>query len=355
MVNKELKKNSKIRTVNMMIQSALIIILIVLVVNMMIEIKNLQGTARVINYAGLVRGATQRTVKLEVIGNSDDELIEYLDDVLADLKYEDGKYNLVSLRDTDYQKKLDIQIDYWGKLKNEINNVRENGVDNSDIVDMSEMYFSLADQTVSAAERYSEGIADNIHFIETITVIDMAGLLLLIITQMIQAIIIVRKNKVLEQKAYLDAHTGLPNKSRCEEVFHDLRFLDKNVACIMFDLNNLKIANDTLGHSVGDQLIVNFANILRNVIPSKEFVGRYGGDEFVAVIRDMPKEDVIGLLEKLKEEVDDFNDHGKNIKISYAYGWAFSDDYTECTLRTLFDRADKHMYENKRLVKLAQQ
>jgi diguanylate cyclase (GGDEF)-like protein len=355
MVNKELKKNSKIRTVNMMIQSALIIILIVLVVNMMVEIKNLQGTARVINYAGLVRGATQRAVKLEVIGNSDDELIEYLDNVLADLKYEDGKYNLVSLRDTDYQKKLDIQIDYWGKLKNEINNIRENGVDNSDIVDMSEMYFSLADQTVSAAERYSEGIADNIHFIETITVIDMAGLLLLIITQMIQAIIIVRKNKVLEQKAYLDAHTGLPNKSRCEEVFHDLRFLDRNVACIMFDLNNLKIANDTLGHSVGDQLIVNFANILRNVIPSKEFVGRYGGDEFVAVIRDMPKEDVIGLLEKLKEEVDDFNDHGKNIKISYAYGWAFSDDYTECTLRTLFDRADKHMYENKRLVKLAQQ
>lgn len=355
MVNKDLKKNSKIRTVNMMIQSALIIILIVLVVNMMVEIKNLQGTARVINYAGLVRGATQRTVKLEVIGNSDDELIEYLDDVLADLKYEDGEYNLVSLRDTDYQKKLDIQIDYWGKLKNEINNVRENGVDNSDIVDMSEMYFSLADQTVSAAERYSEDIADNIHFIETITVIDMAGLLLLIIIQMIQAIIIVRKNKVLEQKAYLDAHTGLPNKSRCEEVFHDLRFLDRNVACIMFDLNNLKIANDTLGHSVGDQLIVNFANILRNVIPSKEFVGRYGGDEFVAVIRDMPKEDVIGLLEKLKEEVDDFNDHGKNIKISYAYGWAFSDDYTECTLRTLFDRADKHMYENKRLVKLAQQ
>ena len=144
MVNKELKKNSKIRTVNMMIQSALIIILIVLVVNMMVEIKNLQGTARVINYAGLVRGATQRAVKLEVISNSDDELIEYLDDVLADLKYEDGKYNLVSLRDTDYQKKLDIQIDYWGKLKNEINNIRENGVDNSDIVDMSEMYFSLA-------------------------------------------------------------------------------------------------------------------------------------------------------------------------------------------------------------------
>ena len=119
--------------------------------------------------------------------------------------------------------------------------------------------------------------------------------------------------------------------------------------------HNLKTVNDTMGHSAGDQLILNFAKLLRSVIPEKDFVGRYGGDEFVAVIRDMPKEDVIGVLEKLKEKVEDFNDHGKNIKISYAYGWAFSDDYTECTLRTLFDRADKHMYENKRLVKLAQQ
>ncbi len=355
MVNKELKKNNKIRTVNMVIQSVLIIILVVLVANMMVQIKNLQGTARVVNYAGLVRGATQRAVKLEVTGNFDDELIEYLDDVLADLKYEDGEYNLVSLHDTDYQKKLDIQIDYWGKLKNEINNVRENGVDNSDIVDMSEMYFSLADQTVSAAERYSERIAGNIRSIEIVTVIDMAGLVVLIIVQMIQAIIIVRKNKVLEQKAYLDVHTGLPNKSKCEEVFHDARFIDRNVTCVMFDLNNLKLANDTLGHSVGDQLIVNFARILRNVIPSKEFVGRYGGDEFVAVINDMSKEEVVGVLENLKTEVDDFNNHGKNIKISYAFGLAFSSDYTECTLRTLFDKADKHMYENKRLVKLAQQ
>ena len=58
---------------------------------------------------------------------------------------------------------------------------------------MSEMYFSLADQTVSAAERYSEGIADNIHFIETITVIDMAGVLFLIIISKIPAIINCKK------------------------------------------------------------------------------------------------------------------------------------------------------------------
>ena len=50
---------------------------------------------------------------------------------------------------------------------------------------------------------------------------------------------------------------------------------------IMFDLNNLKRANDTYGHAVGDQLITNFARLLRNAIPAKDFVGRYGGDEFI--------------------------------------------------------------------------
>ena len=46
-------------------------------------------------------------------------------------------------------------------------------------------------------------------------------------------------------------------------------------ACIMFDLNNLKTVNDTMGHSAGDQLILNFAKLLRSVIPEKDFVGRY--------------------------------------------------------------------------------
>ena len=51
----------------------------------------------------------------------------------------------------------------------------------------------------------------------------------------------------------------------------------------MFDLNNLKTTNDTMGHSAGDRLIMDFARLLRSVIPDKGFVGEYGGDEFMAV------------------------------------------------------------------------
>lgn len=350
MAGKEQK--SKIKTVDAIIQSIFIIALIVIVVFMIIEINNLQGTARVINYSGLVRGATQREVKLEITGNGDDELITYLDKILGDLRYEDSDYDLVSLHDVDYNRKLDIQIDYWKNLKEEIYKVRQYGYENTDIVAMSEEYFTLADETVSAAEKYSEGIAHKIRQLEIASVVDMAILVLMIIIQSVRTIGISARNNVLEQKAYLDIHTGLSNKSKCEELLNDKRFINNPQACIMFDINNLKIANDTFGHSVGDQMINNFARLLRNTVPDKDFVGRYGGDEFVAVIYDTDKERIGEILAGLKREVDQFNTNAPSVMISYAYGWAISTDYTECTLRTLFDKADKYMYDNKQRSKM---
>ena len=336
-------KNKVITTV----KSILILILIVLVGIMMLQIEKLQGTARVINYAGLVRGATQREVKLEITGNENDKLIRYLDDILSGLKYEDGNYDLVRLDDENYQKKLDSQITYWDRLKSEIQKVRENGYEATNIVNMSETYFGMADATVDAAETYSEEIARTIRWLEIVSIIDMVFLMLTIIEQTVSAFRIAKKNKVLEKKAYLDLHTGLPNKSRCEELFYNAEFIKEPVACMMFDLNNLKQVNDTMGHSVGDQLIMNFARLLRSAVPAKDFVGRYGGDEFIAVLYNADREKVETTLENLQEAVDEFNHYGKNVKISYAQGWTLSTDYTECTLRTLFNQADKYMYDNK--------
>lgn len=342
----------KIKTVA---RSLLIVILIELVALMMVQINSLQGTARVINYAGLVRGATQREVKLEITGNPHDELIQYLDDILSGLKYADGHYDLVRLEDDDYQSKLDVQIVYWQTLKDEIQQVRQKGYEATDIVTVSETYFSMADDTVFAAEAYSETIAHKIRLLEILSIIDMVGLIALLIEQTVSAIHIAKKNKLLEQRAYIDLHTGLPNKSKCEELFHDVEFVRTPVACMVFDLNNLKKVNDTLGHSVGDQLIVNFARILRNVIPEKDFVGRYGGDEFIAVIYDTTREEVVAVLKKLENEINYFNNYGKNTKISYAHGWAFSSDYEHCTMRTLFDKADRRMYDNKQQEKKGRQ
>lgn len=346
------QKSGRLNPLLTMIQSTLIIVLIILVFSMMLQIQSLQGTARVVNYAGLVRGATQREVKLEICNKPNDKLIEYLDDVLHDLKYEDGKYNLVSLHDSTYQQLLTKQIRRWQDLKNEIYLVRKNGYRNTDIVNISEDYFNYADRTVTASEKYSEKIASHIRYIEYASAFVMFLLIVLIISQYLYAIKIARANRILKQKAYLDAHTGLPNKSRCEELLRNTGFLPDSIGFIMFDLNNLKVVNDTLGHTAGDALIANFARILRNVMPQKDFVGRYGGDEFIVILHDVTSEQYVkDLLQHLIDEVDYFNGTKNHTPISFAHGYTLSSEYTECTLRTLLDKADHNMYINKKKTK----
>ena len=341
----------KTRTFLAVLQGLLIILMTFLVTGMILQINNLQGTARVINYAGLVRGATQREVKLEMAGQRNDELMDYLDDIVTGLRYESPRYNLVRLEDETYLQNLDELIDYWQQLKAEIRKVRKLGYEATDIVDMSETYFQMADDTVSAAEVYSEGIAESIRHYEIMTALDVTLLICIMLVETVDAVAVRRKNRLLEQKAFIDEHTGLPNKGRCELFVTDLSVVERPTACIVFDLNNLKKANDTLGHSVGDQLIYNFARLLRNAIPVPNFVGRYGGDEFMAVIDDATKEAVEAMLAELSRQVDEFNrvHHGSNgfIEISYAYGWALSTELPGCSFRVLFDKADRHMYENK--------
>lgn len=219
------------------------VILAVLVVVMMREIRKIQGTAKVVNYAGLVRGGTQREVKLEVTGTADDELMAYLDDILDGLKYGDGIYGLVSLPDITYQNNLDEQISYWEKLKAEIISVREKGYEATDVIAMSETYFKLADETV-----------------------------LIIIKQTIDDIRIKNKNQVLEKKAYVDLQTGLPNKSKCEEMLNNYEYITEPMGFVMFDLNNLKCANDTYGHAVGAMVCMCFSMLSGN----KMIAGKQG-------------------------------------------------------------------------------
>ena len=339
------------KKIGTILKTMLILLLAGLVIIMMVEIRKIQGTAKVVNYAGLVRGATQREVKLEIAGNANDDLMAYLDDILDGLKYGDGVYDLVRLPDSTYQNGLDRQIECWTKLKSEIISAREKGYKNTDVLDMSETYFKMADKTVSAAENYSERVAGIIRIVEILSIADIIMIVMLIIQQTIADIRIKNSNKILEKKAYIDLQTGLPNKSKCEEMLHDYEYISEPVGFVMFDLNNLKRTNDTYGHAVGDQLITNFARLLRNAIPSKDFVGRYGGDEFIAIITQTTKEEILSIMEDVHSTVKHFNENIHKVEVSYAYGYAFSEDYSECTMKTLFNKADKHMYENKAIEK----
>lgn len=246
---------------------------------------------------------------------------------------------------------MQIQSDYWDKLKTEIEAARNKGYENADIVNMSEIYFSMADETVSSAESYSEKIAVKIRTIELLSALDMLSLVILVIMQTLRAMQMAMQNRLLEQKAFIDAHTGLPNKNACNDLLNKKDIITDLTDCIMFDLNNLKTVNDTMGHSAGDQLIINFAKLLRSVIPEKDFVGRYGGDEFIAVIYHTSEAKIKEILKSLNREKDRLNSYENQIPIDYACGWALSSDDMSCTMQMLLDAADAYMYKNKQICK----
>lgn len=118
-------------------------------------IHGLQGNARIINYAGVVRGATQRLIKQELNGQPNDDLIANLDRILTELATGEGENASKRLDDDNFQTLLAQMQVQWTGIKAEILQVRQ-GKERTALYGQSEDYFELADRTVSAAESYSE-------------------------------------------------------------------------------------------------------------------------------------------------------------------------------------------------------
>lgn len=335
------------------VECILIALLAVLFLYFALLVSFMQGNGRVINYAGIVRGATQRLVKLEVAGMQQDELILFLDNIIDDLQNGDGNYNLRQIRDEEYHQCLKEQWELWQQLKYAVLETRQVGYQETNIIALSEQYYQLADKTVAAAEHYSESIAWRIRTIGFVLLIVIGLVMALLIRETIGTITLARRNVELRKAVYLDAETGLPNKGRCQELLNEGKCLDplRDHACAMFDLNNLKAVNDSYGHKAGDVLIVNFARLLRSSFPETVFVGRCGGDEFVAVFTDVSEDEVKAHLGTLQNKVKAYNDGETALKLSYAYGYEHSVKYSECTMKQLVEIADKRMYSNKRKMK----
>ncbi len=346
-------KINKITYIITITQSILVILLISLVLFIIVIINSMQGNARVINYAGIVRGASQRVVKLEISQQHNYAVIFYLDSILADLQNGGGPYHLIKLQNEDYQTKLAEQAKAWEILKKEITKTQMYGFKNTDIMELSESYYNMANDTVSAAEEYSEGKALQLKQIEVLLFIVISSILVLLLMQTVSAIKLRNKNRELNKIVYIDVNTGLPNKGKCEQLFLEHGILSKRqeFAGIMFDLNNLKMVNDTFGHKAGDALILNFAGILKRYASDKVFIGRYGGDEFVAVLFDTNEKEVLTFLNNLAVSIHEFNITNNEVEISYAFGYELSGPYSNCTLQNLIDKADKKMYIHKSLIK----
>lgn len=152
-----------------------------------------------------------------------------------------------------------------------------------------------------------------------------------------------------DNKIYTDSLTGCKSRAACLSLIESLEEQRKmRISIIYMDLNKFKYVNDTYGHDKGDKLLRIFGTTLNKVFGSIGFVGRMGGDEFVAILADTNDSEIETLCQRVedilveKSKLLDFP-----YVISSSYGYASRNVGRPQTLDEVMQQADERMYANK--------
>jgi diguanylate cyclase (GGDEF)-like protein len=172
-----------------------------------------------------------------------------------------------------------------------------------------------------------------------------------------QSAVAVQNAKLYERAKELaenDALTGLPHQRSVQErLAYEVKRARRGsarLALLMMDIDKFKAFNDTYGHPVGDRVLKEVAAVLRRVARETDVIGRYGGDEFCAILPETDRESAWRFAERLEAEVakDPFQiDERQSIPIRLSIGIAVYPD--ECEGRDdLIGVADAALYAAKR-------
>ena len=173
-------------------------------------------------------------------------------------------------------------------------------------------------------------------------------MILLVITFMLQDIVLRSSEDELRiaQLTYLketDSGTKVFNKNKYEEMVKTYYHYIDNIRVIFWDLNNLKMINDTYGHDYGDKAIERLSSVLYSFVDERRRVYRIGGDEFIMIIDNPSDEEGKNISASVAEMIEKANE-GSSLKITSAVGMAkgYGRDVLE-----IVKRADEAMYKNK--------
>jgi diguanylate cyclase (GGDEF)-like protein/PAS domain S-box-containing protein len=156
----------------------------------------------------------------------------------------------------------------------------------------------------------------------------------------------------LTEQAFTDSLTGLPNralfKDRLQHALSRRSTAEATVGVMFMDLDGFKAVNDTLGHSAGDELLVQVAARLRAVVRPGDTVARFGGDEFAVLLEDLPSgqsdtELALRINESLREP---FALGAEQVHVAASVGIARADEHAE-SAEQLLRNADLAMYQAK--------
>ena len=165
----------------------------------------------------------------------------------------------------------------------------------------------------------------------------------------------VRAEQELRRLAFSDALTGLPNRaqleSRVRAAVSRARRRDRAVALLLVDLDNFKLVNDSLGHAAGDRLLRRVAARLRGLEGERGLLARHGGDEFVLMLGDLPRDQAERGARETADQLalrlaKPFTVAGAEFHVEASIGISIFPDDAD-SAEALLQHADVAMYQSK--------
>lgn len=159
------------------------------------------------------------------------------------------------------------------------------------------------------------------------------------------------QNSILFDMATMDMMTGLKVKH------YITKFMDECIdvgehqfVVLMMDIDDFKSINDTYGHQTGDDVIISVANIIKSEIRSHDIASRFGGEEFLVMLRETNLEDAVLVAERILKNIENYKIRtGKEfIGVTISIGAAEFDDDIDKRPEDVIGRADEALYKSKK-------
>lgn len=155
--------------------------------------------------------------------------------------------------------------------------------------------------------------------------------------------------------ASVDDLTGVANRrflySYLENIVEEMKEKDQKLSVLMMDVDKFKTINDTYGHLVGDEVLIEFSKRLKNQFRDFDLISRYGGDEFIAVIPYVGEILATEIAERVRKSISDtpfkVSIAPYEIDVKISIGLSITDDFSK-TAEEIIESADKSLYEAKR-------
>jgi diguanylate cyclase (GGDEF)-like protein len=156
----------------------------------------------------------------------------------------------------------------------------------------------------------------------------------------------------LRQLAETDMLSGLLNRRGFEilgnEAFHQFQQYGRGFAVLVIDIDFFKKVNDTYGHAAGDEVIRAVGATMTNVLRSGDTIARFGGEEFIVLLREIGHDVIMGMAQDLRRavEVAEISYQGQALPVTVSIGGAHARD-SDRDIQDLIERADTALYRAK--------